>query len=216
MSLRARINAGVARQFRHPGGLAGHLVGVMMNRRNRRTITAAVDSLSPAPGAVIADIGFGGGLGIGLLLNRAGTSGRVHGIDVSTTMLDRAARRFRGEIADGRLTLHAASLTDLPLANASLDGAMTVNTMYFIDDLMRAFSELGRALKASGQAVVGVADPDWMRTQPAMKHGFRIRPVPILTDAAADAGLILEDHRRVGQGPHPYHLLVLRPGERVP
>jgi arsenite methyltransferase len=53
-------------------------------------------------------------------------SGRVHGIEVSTTMLSRAARHFRGEIADGRLTLHAASLTDLPLPNASLDGAITV------------------------------------------------------------------------------------------
>jgi SAM-dependent methyltransferase len=209
------MNAGVARQLRHPGGLAGHLVGAMMNRRNRRTIAAAVDALSPGPGAVVADIGFGGGFGIGLLLDRVGMPGHVHGIEVSTTMLSRAARHFRSEIADGRLTLHAASLTGLPLPNASLDGAITVNTIYFIDDLVRAFSELGRALKASGHAVVGLADPDWMRTQPTVNHGFRIRPVSTVIDAAADAGLIIDDHRRVGQGPDPYHLVVLRRAERV-
>ena len=209
------MNAGVARQLRHPGGLAGHLVGVMMNRRNRRTIAASVDALSPAAGTVVADIGFGGGFGIGLLLDRVGMRGRVHGIEVSTTMLGRAARRFRSEIADGRLTLHAASITDLPLPDASLDGAITVNTIYFIDDLVRALSELGRTLKASGQVVVGVADPDWMRAHPAVNHGFRIRPVSTVVDAARDAGLILDDHRRVGQGPYPYHLVVLRPAERV-
>ena len=80
---------------------------------------------------------------------------------------------------------------------------------------MRAWSELGRGLKASGHVVVGVADPDWMRAQPAVKHGFRIRPVSTVIDAAGDAGLILDDHRRVGQGPYPYHLVVLRPAERV-
>lgn len=44
-------------------------------------------------------------------------------------MLNRAARRFGSEIADGRLSLHAASLTDLPLPQASLDGAITINTI---------------------------------------------------------------------------------------
>lgn len=82
----------MARQLRHPAGLAGHLVGAMMNRSNRGDITAAVDALSPAAGTVVADIGFGGGLGLRLLLDRVGSTGQVHGIEVSTTMLNRAAR----------------------------------------------------------------------------------------------------------------------------
>jgi len=78
MGVRARMHAGLARQLRHPAGLAGHLVGLMMNRRNRRTITAAVDALAPSEGAVVADIGFGGGVGVELLLDRVGAAGRVH------------------------------------------------------------------------------------------------------------------------------------------
>jgi hypothetical protein len=46
MSLGAKINTGAARQFRQPAGLAGHVVGVMMNRRDLRTIASAVDALS--------------------------------------------------------------------------------------------------------------------------------------------------------------------------
>jgi ubiquinone/menaquinone biosynthesis C-methylase UbiE len=206
----------MARQLRHPGGLAGRLVGVMMNRNNRREITAAVDALSPATGTVVGDIGFGGGLGIELLLDRVGAAGRVHGIEVSTAMLNRAARRFRREVTDGRLALHAGSFTDLPLPGSSLDGAITVHTIYFVDDLGRAFSELGRTLKASSHAVIGIADPDWMRDLPFTTYGFRLRAIPAITDTIADAGLILDDHRCVGRGPHPYHLLVVTPADRVP
>jgi SAM-dependent methyltransferase len=216
MSVRAKMTAGVARQLRRPGGIAGYLVGAVMDRRNRRTITAAVDALSPAAGTVVADIGFGGGAGLELLLDRVGVAGRVHGIEVSTAMLNRAARRFRSELADGRLALHTASLTDLPLPNSSLDGAITVNTIYFIADLERALSELTRTLKPARRAVIGVADPDWMRTLPTTEHGFRLRPLSAITHAAADAGLILDDHRHVGHGPYPYHLLVLRPTGEPP
>src|SRR5215207_2937185 len=102
------------------------------------------------------------GLGIEVLLDRVGAPGQVHAIEVSSAMLNRAARRFRREIANGRLSLHAASFTDLPLADASLDGAITLNTLYFVADLDRAFSELARPLKASGQAVIGLGDPEWM------------------------------------------------------
>jgi len=207
--------AGVARQLRHPQGLAGRLVGVTMNRRNRETITAAVDALSPRAGTVAADIGFGGGLGIELLLDRVGVAGQVHGIEVSTAMLKRAARRFRAEIADGRLSLDRASLTDMPLPGESLDGAITINTLYFIAELDRALSELARALNTSGRAVIGLADPEWMSTLPTTGYGFGIRPLCEVMSAAANAGLIVHEDRRVGQGPHPYHLLVVSPAATV-
>lgn len=209
------MTAGTARQLGHPGGLAGHLVGAVMNRSNRRDITVAVDALSPGAGAVVADIGFGGGLGIGLLLDRVGPAGHVHGIEISTAMLKRAARRFRREATDGRLALHAGSLTDLPLPDASLDGAITVNTIYFVDDLGRVFSELGRTLKASGHAVIGIADPDWMRTLSVTAYGFRLRPMSAITDAVGHGGLILDEHRCVGHR-YPYHLLAVRRAERGP
>jgi arsenite methyltransferase len=209
------VNATVARQLRHPGGLAGQLVGAMMNRRNGRTIAAAVNALSPQPGTVLADIGFGGGVGIRLLLDRVGAAGQVHGIEISRAMLNRAARRFGGEIADGRLSLHAASLTDLPLPRASLDGAITINTIYFIADLDRAFSELARALRPSRHAVVGVADPEWMSKQPTIEHGFRIRPVSEVLDAAARVRLIVDEERSLGDGPYPYHLLVFSAAQSV-
>jgi ubiquinone/menaquinone biosynthesis C-methylase UbiE len=79
--------------------------------------------VSPASGDTVADLGFGGGVGLDLLRRSVGTGGRVHGVEVSATMLSHSAHRFRRDIASGRLRLHAASMTQLPLDTDSLDGA---------------------------------------------------------------------------------------------
>ena len=109
MDVRRRIYAGIARQLGHSAGLAGRFVGVALNVGDRKHVTAAVEALSIRPGAVLADIGFGGGVGIALLLERVQPGGKVHGVDISSEMLSRAARRFREEISAGRLELHRAT-----------------------------------------------------------------------------------------------------------
>lgn len=109
----------LARQLAHPPGGRGRLVATMLNRANRTAVTRAVAALEPAPGDTLADLGFGGGLGLDLMLDAVGPSGYVVGIDVSQTMVDRAARRHRHQVANDRLALHLASMTQLPLASRS-------------------------------------------------------------------------------------------------
>jgi len=179
-------------------------MGSMLNRANRAAVTAAVEALALAPGEVAADIGFGGGLSLVLLLDRV-----VHGLDVSRVMLDRARRKHRRPVADGRLVLHEASMTDLPLVDASVDAAMTVNTIYFVPD--EVFTELARVLSPAGRLVLGFGDPMAMAREPVTAHGFRIRPVAEVEAALTAAGLTLLDHRRVGSGPDAFHLLVAEP-----
>src|SRR5262249_23665567 len=115
------------------------------------TVAAAVDALAPASGQVVADVGFGGGLGLALLLDRVGPAGRVHGVDLSRVMIGRARRRHRHAGADRRPVPHEAAMTNLPLAAASVDAAMTVNTIYFVPDSV--FAELTEdAVDGSGDA----------------------------------------------------------------
>jgi ubiquinone/menaquinone biosynthesis C-methylase UbiE len=194
--------------------LAGQLVGRLLNRGNRATIIAAAAALPVPPDAVLADVGFGGGLGLGLLLQRlehTGQGGRVYGIDVSTTMLAAAQRRFRRQITSGRLQLHHASIERLPLPDGVLDGAMTLNTIYFLPDLHPALAELRRVLKHTGLLVLGLGDPQAMARMPVTQHGFRLRPVSDVIDALRQAGLTLREHRRVGDTDDAYHLLVTAP-----
>lgn len=212
MGLRSRMLAGFASQLGRPTGLRGRVVGAMLNRSNHGTIALAITALDLPPGAVAADLGFGGGVGLELLLERVGTQGQVHGVDLSPTMVSRAARRFRREIASGRLHIHPGSITQLPLDEGSIQGAIKINTIYFITDLDRAFAELARVLSKSGRVVVGIGDPDAMARMPMTPYGFRLRPVAEVSAAAATAGLVLRDDKRSGQGVGAAHLLVFAHG----
>jgi arsenite methyltransferase len=208
MGLRDRMLGGLAAQLGRPTGLRGRLVALMLNRNNRGTILEASDALALQPGAVAADLGFGGGVGLALLLERVGPKGQVHGVDLSPTMVNRASRKFKRDVAGGRLHLHAGSITELPLEDGSIHGAITINTIYFISELDRVFSEVARVLARSGRVVVGIGDPQMMARIPTTPFGFTIRPVDEVVAVAKSAGLALEEHRRVGHGEEAAHSLV--------
>lgn len=212
MQLRDRLMAGIARQLGHPDGWRGRLVGRGLNRGNRPVVAAAVEQTGVAAGDRAADLGFGGGIGLRLLLERVGNAGHVDGVDVSETMLEAARRTFRTEVSAGRLTLHPATMVDLPLEAASLDALITVNTIYFVDDLDRAFAEIARVLRPGATAVVGLGDPEAMAGMPFTSHGFRLRAVPEVRDLLERSGFREVRDVRIGKGPRAFHLLVATRG----
>jgi arsenite methyltransferase len=208
MGLRTWILGGMAAQLGKPTGLRGRLVGSMLNRSNRGLMAEAIDALELSQGAVAADLGFGGGVGLALLLERVGPNGQVHGVDYSATMVSEAERRYKSDVASGRLHLHTGSITMLPLEDGSIQGAITINTIYFIADLDRAFAELARVIARSGRVVVGIGDPRMMARIPTTPFGFTIRSTDEVAAVAKSAGLTLQDHKRAGQGDQAAHLLV--------
>jgi arsenite methyltransferase len=199
----------LGRQLGSPSGPLGAVVARMLNKGNRSVIAAAVDALEPRGADQVADIGFGGGVGLQLLLDATGPDGRVHGVEPSKDMIRRATRRYRELISSGRLTLHEAGMEALPLPDGALNGWISLNTVYFVQDLAPAFAELRRVLSREGKGVLGVADPDWMARQSFARHGFTVRPVDYVVAELTAAGLQVETRRLAGED--PYHLLVCRP-----
>lgn len=204
-------NRRLADQLGNPQGFLGRRVANRLNGLNRSRISGAVDLLDLPSGATAADLGFGGGLGLRLMLDRVGTTGVVHGVDRSDTAVEMAEKTYGEELRAGGLQIHRSSMTDLPLGTGSIDGAITVNTVYFLDDeqLEAAFCELARVLKPSGHAVVGIGNPDAMSTDPLMAHGFRIRSIESLVHHAALAGLAQVGQREVGDAAAPSYLILL-------
>lgn len=211
MDLPDRLLSTVAAQLGHPRGLAGRVIGRQLNRANKAATTEAVGALDLPWEPVVADLGFGGGVGLDLLLGRLGDSGRVHGVDRSATMFSAAARRFRRELQTGQLALHQAPIEHLPLETRTVDGIITLNTLYFITDLAGALAEFARVLKPAGQLVIGLGDPDNMARQPVAAHGFHVRPLAEVTEALLTARLEVDQHRTVGTGDSLFHLLVTQP-----
>jgi len=172
-----------------PSGFFGNLVVGQLNKRNYEAIAGAVATLELEGGETVADVGYGGGAGLRLLLDTVGESGRVHGIEPSTSMVERSRKEFGEFVADGRLVLHGATMDSLPLDDEALDGWMSLNTIYFIHDLTASFAELSRVTKTTGRGVLGVADPEWLARQPYAEHGFIVRPIDDVVAALEEAAL---------------------------
>lgn len=213
MNPRDRWNETLARHLRRPDGILGRFIAGRLNKGNQAIIAGAIEPLELSAPSVAADLGFGGGIGLRLLLDRPEVSEAV-GIDFSPAMLTAARKRFATELADGRLRLESGSLTGLPLADGSLDGAITVNTVYFLDDLAPALREFVRVLRPGARVVIGIGDPDAMAKMPFTEHGFHLRPIAELEASIRAADLELVDHRRVKGGRAPAHLLVAATPDR--
>lgn len=206
--LRQTVLTAIAGQLGRPHGLVGRGVALLLNRGNRQAVAGAVDAAEVAAGNTVADIGFGGGLGLELLLHRVGPQGKVHGVEIAEDMLAHARARFASPIAAGSLMLENGSLTALPIAEESLDAAITVNTVYFVTDLDAACAELARVLRPGGRAVLGIGDPDAMARLPFTAYGFTLRPVTEVVASLKRSGLEEVKQRRLDDVAIPHHLLI--------
>ena len=171
-------------------------------------IEAAVAASAASENQRVADVGFGGGIGLQLLLERVGPSGRVDGIDVSPTMVAQARRTYAAACAAGTLSAATGSMLDLPLPDDSLDAAITVNTVYFLDDVTPALKEFHRVLKPGGRLVIGIGDPAAMARAAVTAHGFHLRSVDDLLEVMTARGFVHARAERATDGRMTPHLLV--------
>ncbi len=179
----ARLAAALSRQLSRPSGTGGSVVAALMNRGNRELNDRVIARLDVRPGHRVLDLGFGGGLTFAPLWERGAT---VVGVDRAEDMITAARARFAGEVATGRLELHAGDVARLPLANGAVDRVLTVNTVYFWPDLAAAFGELRRVLAPGGRLVVAIRDMAVMRRlDPAV---FTLREPEQLAAALREAG----------------------------
>ena len=166
-----------------------------------------VDQLEVGPSDDVLEIGFGGGALLRELL--AATSGRVVGVDLSATMVERARRRFHSV---ARLELHQASVEALPLADASVDKACSVNSLYFWPDPEAGLRELARVIRPGGRLSLCFEPPEELRKWPGHRFGFRLFDEGEARRLMEDAGFT-DIRRAEGRGRKPDRFLCLT-GER--
>ncbi|RJO77034.1 methyltransferase domain-containing protein [Nocardia panacis] len=210
MSIRTRVLSVIAGQLGNPHGLLGKGVAPALNRGNAKAMAACVEATGVGSGDTAADLGFGGGAGLSLLLDRVGPAGAVHGVELSSDMLARATTRFAPALTAGRLHLASGSLTALPLDTDLLDAAITVNTIYFVPDLPAACAELARVVRPGGRVVLGIGDPAAMAKLPFTQYGFALRPVAEVIAALEEAGCTVT-HREIPNRPFAHHVLTATP-----
>jgi arsenite methyltransferase len=121
--------------------------------RRRRLVREAV---AAAPGERVLDVGCGPGFYVRELLDEVTPGGSVVGVDASPDMLAVAARRCEGH---GDVELRHGEATELPVARADFDAALSVQVLEYVPDATAALAEIHRALRPGGRVVVW--DVDW-------------------------------------------------------
>jgi ubiquinone/menaquinone biosynthesis C-methylase UbiE len=143
----------MAAQMRKPSGWFGSVIlRRLLNRMNMAVVESTISRMGLEPHHHILEIGFGGGTALALVSKKLIT-GVVTGVDFSPEMVREAERRFRTEIASGRIRVQLGDIAALPFASATFDRVFTINTIYFWRDTVQGFGEIRRVLKP-GQAVV--------------------------------------------------------------
>jgi ubiquinone/menaquinone biosynthesis C-methylase UbiE len=162
-------------------------------------------ALDVAPGERVLELGFGGGVGLALLLAHE-PSVKPSGVDLSREMVVRCQRRFGDRVA-----LVEGTVETMPFAGAAFDKVFGVNVSYFWPDMSRALAEVLRVLAPGGLFVLGIRPPDTLRRFQFDVAGHRVWAAAEYVQALSDAGFIGASARRMPDADGVYVVVARRP-----
>ncbi|QND54769.1 class I SAM-dependent methyltransferase (plasmid) [Phyllobacterium sp. 628] len=164
----------IARQFARPSGFLGRFIAMAMNYGNASMNAFAVEKLEADATDRILEVGFGGGVTLPSLLEKAGF---VAGVDRSPDMVARAKKMFAGAIASKRAEFHEGNVETLPFLSETFTKVCTVNTVYFWPSLDVGFEEIYRVLASGGRLVIGFLPKERMDLMQLPTDVFTARTV---------------------------------------
>jgi SAM-dependent methyltransferase len=102
------------------------------------------------PGSVVVDLGSGAGTDLLIAAQMTGPTGRVIGVDMTATMLERA-RQSATEMGLRNVELHESLIEALPLDDASVDVVISNGVIDLVPDKDAVFDEIDRVLRPGGR-----------------------------------------------------------------
>ncbi|MEO8396564.1 MAG: class I SAM-dependent methyltransferase [Chloroflexota bacterium] len=142
-------------QYRQPSGLVGRWIGGKMAKQHQPENIWTVNLLDVQPSDHILEIGFGPGIAIEAVAQRA-NAGLVAGVDFSPTMVAAARQRNAAAIRAGQVDLRRGDAAHLPFADEDFDQAYSIHSIYFWTNPSAALKEIRRVLKRGGRLILTV------------------------------------------------------------
>jgi SAM-dependent methyltransferase len=189
----------LARQFtvivpggRHLGGVAA-LEDRASGPSYAGMINTMFDTIAPAAGETILDVGCGSGALDRMLARRFGDANSITAADVNPFLLREAAALAAEDGVAGRITFRSGNAERLPFPDASFDHAFTVTVLEECDaDL--ALRELFRVVRPGGRVgvIVRAIDmPQWWHLDlpEAVRRKANVPPQSVGPRGVADASL---------------------------
>jgi SAM-dependent methyltransferase len=114
---------------------------------------APLTFLGLAAGETVVDLGSGPGLDAFLAARQVGPGGRVIGIDMTPSMVERARRGAR-EAGLRQVEFREGRLERLPVEDASADAVTSNCVINLVPDKAAVFREIARVLRPGGRLVI--------------------------------------------------------------
>jgi arsenite methyltransferase len=102
------------------------------------------------PGSVVLDLGCGAGTDLLIAAQMTGPTGRVIGVDMTASMLDRA-RTSADEMGRSNVELHEALIEAVPIEDASVDVVISNGVIDLVPDKDAVLDEIDRVLRPGGR-----------------------------------------------------------------
>jgi arsenite methyltransferase len=102
------------------------------------------------PGSVVLDLGCGAGTDLLIAAQMTGPTGRVIGVDMTASMLDRAGASAE-EMRLSNVELHEALIEAVPIEDASVDVVISNGVIDLVPDKDAVFDEIDRVLRPGGR-----------------------------------------------------------------
>lgn len=144
------------------------------------------------PGETVLDLGSGAGFDVFLAAQRVGSTGKVHGVDMTPEMLDRArgnAKAFTERTGLSNVEFHHGQIEAIPLPDESVDVVLSNCVINLSPDQPMVWKEVARVLKPGGR--VSISDmalfnalPENLRRS-VEAHVGCIAGAPLLSDLQA-------------------------------
>lgn len=157
-------------QYRLPRGLIGRWIGRRMSQQHQPENQWTVNLLDVQPTDRVLEIGFGPGIAVQTVAERA-PYGFVAGVDFSQTMVHAAQRRNAEAVRAGRVDLRCADAAHLPFAENAFDKAFSIHSIYFWPDALAGLREIYRVLKPSGLLILTILPRERWSADPTQPVG---------------------------------------------
>ena len=102
------------------------------------------------PGSVVLDLGCGAGTDLLVAAQMTGPEGRVVGVDMTPSMLERATTSARA-MGLANVELHESLIESLPVEDGSVDVVISNGVIDLVPDKDAVFDEIDRVLRPGGR-----------------------------------------------------------------
>lgn len=119
----------------------------------RKYTMMALEKLAVKEGEAVLEIGFGTGRSLEGMARAVGENGQVHGIDISTGMLQVASRRLKKTGLIERVELSTGDAVKLPYSDREFDAAFISFALELFDtaEIPEVLEDVKRVLKKGGR-----------------------------------------------------------------